>query len=309
MHRTTRTVALLVVLAAGAASISLSQTSVPFAPGEKLQYEVKLGALGTVGKGSMEVLGIEPQQGHPTYHLRMAIKGGVLFAKVDDRLESWMDTQTLATRRIDHRQKEVNFKRNRTIDLYPEQRRWQQVQGNASGELATDLPLDEVAFLYYVRTLDLEVGKTYTFDRYYKASGNPVVLKVLRVETVTVPAGRFETIVVQPTFRTDGLFGQGGEAELYFSADDRRLLVKMRSKVPVVGSLRLELASYTPGQPLAPVSQELSGDNDLTRVVGVVVRDEQDLAQVGPALPVRDRRREIAPRIADELEQGFEIGS
>ena len=96
-----------------------------------------------------------------------------------------------------------------------------------------------------------EVGQTYTFDRYYKNSGNPVTVKVLRKETVTVPAGTFETVVVRPIIKTKGLFGEGGEAEVYFTDDHRRLIVQMKSKVPVIGSLGLQLESYMPGEKLA----------------------------------------------------------
>jgi len=94
------------------------------------------------------------------------------------------------------------------------------------------------------------VGKEYTFNRYFRESGNPVVLRVLRKETVTVPAGTFETVVVRPIIQTRGLFSQGGEAELYFTDDHRRLLVQMRSKVPLVGSISLHLRSITEGRPL-----------------------------------------------------------
>jgi hypothetical protein len=98
------------------------------------------------------------------------------------------------------------------------------------------------------------VGAEYSFDRYFRASGNPVVVRVLRRETIQVPAGTFRTIVVRPLIRTSGLFGQGGEAELYFSDDERRLLVLMTSKVPLIGSLSLHLRSITEGRPLRPLT-------------------------------------------------------
>ncbi|HEU4452815.1 MAG TPA: DUF3108 domain-containing protein, partial [Longimicrobium sp.] len=57
------------------------------------------------------------------------------------------------------------------------------------------------------------------------------------------------TIVVRPIIKTEGLFGEGGEAEVYFTDDSRRLMVQMRSKVPLVGSLSLHMTSYQPGEP------------------------------------------------------------
>lgn len=224
---------------------------VPFGPGEHATYKVSVGLFGGVGEGSMQVVGVDTLDGHPTYELRFDLQGGVLFAKVDDTLRSWLDVSTLAARRFEQRQHEVNFRRHRITDFFPEEGRWERVDKDESGELPTDAPLDDVSFLYFARTLPLEVGETYTFNRYYKEDSNPVILKVLRREEVSVPAGTFNTIVVQPIIKTDGLFGEGGKAEVYFTDDDQRILVQMRSRVPILRHLNLVLESYTPGAPLS----------------------------------------------------------
>lgn len=220
---------------------------VPYGPGEKLGYEVRLGLFGNVGDAYMEVLPLEEVRGRHTYPMVFRLKGGVMFAKVDSRLQSWMDVSALHALRFKQDQKEVNFERHRVTDFHPERGEWSRPDGS-SGPLAAESPLDDVSFLYYVRTLPLEVGKTYTFNRYYKDDGNPVVVKVLRRELIETPAGKFNTLVVQPVIKTDGLFGEGGEALVYFTDDNRRLLVQMKSKVPVIGSLQLKLTSYRPGK-------------------------------------------------------------
>src|SRR5690606_39004879 len=172
--------------------------AVPFGLGERLTYKVTLGMFGGVGNGAMEVLELDTIHGRPTYRLRFTLNGGVLFAKVDDTLQSWLDVSDLISRRFEQNQKEVNYERHRTFDFFPEQGIWKRLENGQTGELATPEPLDDVSFIYFIRTIPLEVGKTYTFDRYYKDSGNPVIVKVLRKETVTVPAGTFETVVVRP---------------------------------------------------------------------------------------------------------------
>jgi hypothetical protein len=62
-----------------------------------------------------------------------------------------------------------------------------------------------------------------------------------------VPAGKFNTIVVQPIIKTRGLFSEGGRAEVYFTDDDRRILVQLKSKVKILKSLDMTLDGYTPG--------------------------------------------------------------
>ncbi|HEX5520152.1 MAG TPA: DUF3108 domain-containing protein [Longimicrobiaceae bacterium] len=249
--------ALLLGAATGAPAMQAPQRSaaaapavatVPFGPGEHAAYQVKLGGI-SVGSGAMRVTGIQHIDGHPTYHTRLEVSGGIPLARVDDTFESWIDVAGLFSRRFHQDQKEVRYQRKRTYHFFPEHRTWLRPGNGETGALPTSKPLDDVSFLYYARTLPLEVGKTYTLHQYFKEDGNPVILKVLRKERITVPAGTFETIVVRPIIKTKGLFSEGGEAEVYFSDDARRILVMMRSKVPLVGSLTLHLRSYTPGQP------------------------------------------------------------
>jgi hypothetical protein len=168
---------------------------------------------------------------------------------VDDTFESWIDVHGLFSRRYHQDQKEVRFERQRKFDFFPERRTFRRTDTGETGTLPTDRPLDEVSFLYYARTLPLRVGETYTLNQYFRDDGNPVVLRVLRRETVRVPAGTFNTIVVQPVIRTRGLFGEGGQAEVFFSDDERRILVQMRSRVRLVGSLSLHLQEYQAGRP------------------------------------------------------------
>lgn len=239
------------VLVAAADLSAQALPRVPFGPGERAEYRVTLGFLGGVGEGSMEVVGIEEVHGYPTYHLRFELDGRVAFAKVDDRLESWMDVQGLFARRIHKDQHEVNYKTDRWYDFFPDSMFYRRMETGDTAELASAEPLDEVSFLYFVRTLPLEVGETYSFERYYKESGNPVTIKVLRRETMVGNDGnQIPVIVVQPIIETSGLFGQGGEAEVYFTDDWRRILVKMTSKVPVIGRLGLTLTGYTAGERL-----------------------------------------------------------
>ena len=222
---------------------------VPFGTGERAEYQVKLGGV-SVGSGAMEILGIETIRGHETYHAQLRVSGGLPLMRVDDRFESWIDVAGLFSRRFKQNQRELSFRRNRTYEFYPEQGTYHRLNTEDRGPLPTSEPLDDVSFLYFARTLPLEVGDRYVLERYFKADGNPVVLEVLRRETIRVPAGTFNTVVVRPTIKTDGLFGEGGEAEVYFTDDSRRLMVQMRSKVPLVGSLSLHMTAYRPGEPL-----------------------------------------------------------
>jgi len=64
---------------------------------------------------------------------------------------------------------------------------------------------------------------------------------VLRRETIRVPAGEFECIVIEPVIRTSGLFGDGGQAEVYLTDDEDRHMVYMLSRVKWLPDIHLSL--------------------------------------------------------------------
>ena len=210
------------------------------AVGERAIYDVELRGRG-VGTGSFEVLGQEEIDGRSTVHASLHVKGGLLFAKVDDRFDSWFDPNGIVSRRFVQNQRELRRTRKRSYDIRPEQGTYHETLSGKVDSLTTAEPLDDVSFLFYVRTLPLRVGDVDTIPRYFK-SGRDVIVRVIGKRKITVPAGTFETIVVQPTItNASGLFGQGGEAEVYFTDDSARTLVMLKSRVPVLGSLALTL--------------------------------------------------------------------
>ena len=120
--------------------------------------------------------------------------------------------------------------------------RWERIDFDRGGDLGSALPLDEIAFIYFIRTLPLEVGKTYTLNRYFKEEGNPVKVTVLRRDQRETEGVGYNTIVVSP--------------EIHFTDDERRIPVYVKSDIPnFPGSLTLHLQSITEGHPLNPVSR------------------------------------------------------
>jgi len=216
---------------------------VPFAVGEKAVYDVKFGIV-HAGTGTMEVKGIEPVRGRDAWNFAFRITGGVPLYRVDDILESWVDTARFVSLRYVQDQEEGRRKRERRYEIFPERAEFQE-QGKAMSPSVTD-PLDDASFLYFVRTLDLEVGKEYSFDRYFKPGSNPVRIRVLRKERIQVPAGRFNAIVIQPIIKTRGIFSEGGRAEVWIADDPTRAVLQLKSKLPF-GSINLYLKSYQPG--------------------------------------------------------------
>lgn len=252
MTNLSRTVAcgtILTLAGAVGAVDARAQMKVPFDVGERLQYEVRFGPV-RVGEGAMEVKGIEQVRGKDVWLTEFRVKGGTFFYKVNDVLRSWIDRDTFNSLRHQQDFEEGGRDRERLYEIYPDRRVFVQIGANGDGADAEQEsvanPLDDGSFLYFIRTVPLEVGKTYEFHRYFRPDRNPVTIRVLRKERVRVPAGEFDAIVIQPIIKTRGIFSEDGRAEIWLSDDHRRIMLQMKSKLSF-GSLNLYLKSYRPG--------------------------------------------------------------
>ena len=232
------------VVATPAATPPRARAVVPFGFGERANYGVKYGPF-SVGRASTEVFRLDTLRGRETWHILFHVRGGIPGFRVDDRMESWMDSETLASLRFRQDMSEGSHERERVFEIYPD--RGEYTEDQKEPQPTVTLPLDDGSFLFFVRTIPLEVGKEYSFDRYFRPDRNPVRIQVLRRETINVPAGSFETIVIRPIIKARGVFSEGGRAEVWLTDDSRRLMVQLKTHMKL-GSLSLFLRSYTPAK-------------------------------------------------------------
>ena len=226
---------------------AVARAAVPFGFGERADYGVKYGPF-SVGRASTEVFRLDTLRGREAWHILFHVRGGVPGFRVDDRMESWMDSGTLASLRFRQDMNEGSHERERVFEIYPD--RGVFTEDQKEPQPTVTLPLDDGSFLFFVRTIPLEVGREYSFDRYFRPDRNPVRIQVLRKERINVPAGTFETIVIRPIIKARGVFSEGGRAEVWLTDDSRRLMVQLKTHMKL-GSLSLFLRSYTPAKPLA----------------------------------------------------------
>ena len=227
----------------GPSPLELALARLPFDNTERLEYQVKYGFLG-VGSAVLEVLGLDAVHGTPAIHVMFTVKGGIRVYRVNDSYESWFDPKSYSTLRAVQNIDEGSYDRERNFEFFPDRKTFKE---NNKPEAATVAePLDEASFLFFLRSIPLEVGQTYEFTRYFRPEKNPVRVVVVRKESVKVPAGQFNTVVVRPVIRTSGIFGEGGRAEIWFTDDSTRTLVQLKSQLKF-GSLNLYLRNRRPG--------------------------------------------------------------
>jgi hypothetical protein len=226
----------------------------PFAVGEKLSYSAKLGML-TLGSGTLEVAAIDTVRGVESYRLRFRLQGKTMFYSLDDMLESWMGTSDLNSRRFVQDFVENDKATKREYDIYPDSGYYRERGRDATSATPAE-PLDDAAFFYFVRLTPLEVGKKYTYDRYFRKDKNPVTIEVLKREKMELPDGsKVQCLILHPTIDTKGLFSKRSETRIWLTDDDRRLPVQIRTKFPF-GTITLRLRDMVlPGTTASAMSR------------------------------------------------------
>jgi len=227
-----------------------------FRSGERLTYVLKW-AIIPAGEAVLEVLPLEHMAGTDAYHFVLTARSNGFidaFYTVRDRIDAWSDaamTRSLVYRKKQH---EGSTRRDITVSFNWDEMTAQYTnKGRARAPIAiTDGTFDPLSIFYWSRSLDSVVGGQ--IQRAVTDGKKHVIgaADVVRQERITVPAGTFDTLLIEPDLsHVGGVFEKSPDAkiQLWISADRRRLPVKLKSKV-IVGSFSGELVSMTGAGPL-----------------------------------------------------------
>lgn len=199
------------------------------------------------GSGTLSVVGIDTVRGRDAYRFRMTFSAGVNFLlyrySTRDTMESWVDTATFHSLRFNQDQRAQGRTRTKRYEIFPERGTYS--DGDQPEEASVAAPLDDISFLYFVRTQPLVIGTTTTFSRYFKPGSNPVTLHVIRRDTIEAAGRKWATIQVQPIIKTSTMFSEGSEAKVWLSDDSARVIVQINTKLKF-GSLTMTLSAFQP---------------------------------------------------------------
>ena len=235
--------------AALAGSLLIATSSVaqapklPFTIGEKLNYRVSVSKMGKVGSGSMWIEGPVDVRGVSTWLLRFDFEAGLGPVKAVDRTSSWLDPERMAAQRYFKHEKHVLAKRDEKVEIFASEGKWVAADG-ASGVSPTTSPLDELSFMYFIRTLPLKDDTTYRFDRHFDPARSPTAVTVIRREVVSTPAGKFQTVLVEMRVRDARRYKGEGLIRINLSDDAMRIPVRIESQMPVIGTAVMTLESF-----------------------------------------------------------------
>lgn len=99
---------------------------------------------------------------------------------------------------------------------------------------------DPLSAFFRIKGMPLEVGKSVYINIFDSKKLWLVEVKVHKKERITVPAGTFDTVMIQPLMKSEGIFDAKGNIYIWLTDDERRIPVKVRSKI-VIGSMTVLL--------------------------------------------------------------------
>jgi hypothetical protein len=213
---------------------------VPWKIGEYFQFSIDWSGLNG-GSALMQVQNMQTVDGHRVWRIVTKAESNSFvskFYKVRDRAESYIDADSLFTRRFEKHLREGSYKKDLSI-------RFDQAGGKAvyEGGKSFDVPArvhDVLSAFYYIRTRPLPEGATVSIPTHDNEKSYDMEVKVLRRERVEVPAGKFDCVVVEPLLKSEGIFKSKGQMLVWLSDDERRIPVQVKSKVPI-GSISVSL--------------------------------------------------------------------
>ena len=217
-----------------------------FGVGERLEFSVKYGML-PAGTAVMEVPGIIDYEGYPCFRIVSTAESNSVvsvFYKVRDSVETIVDYDGIFPRKFHKRLREGGYKADRTT-LFDQRRHLAIADSDTIPTYA--FVQDALSSLYYIRTKDFSPGDEVLIDNHTDKKNYPLKVIVDRKETVDVPAGKFDCLVIEPVMRAEGIFKAKGRIWIWLTDDKYKIPVMMKTEVFFLGSITAQLKKYEPG--------------------------------------------------------------
>jgi hypothetical protein len=241
-----------------------TERACPFCPGEKLTFQIKWSFL-PAGEAVLEILPMTTINGVRAYHFLMTARTYPfidLFYKARDRIDSYTDAE-ITHSILYKKRKKGKSKRDVLVNFD-----WQRLEAQYSnfGEKRKPISIrpgsfDPLSVFYAFRLHELRENAEIQAP---VTDGKRCVVgraRIVKRETIKVAHRTYDTFLAEPHLqRIRGVFEKSKDAkfQIWITADNRRIPVKVKSKV-VVGSFVAELIT---AENLAPdLASEKSGSH------------------------------------------------
>ena len=196
----------------------------PFAVGESLRYDAKLGVL-PAGWVTTTVQGTARDRGDDVFVLSLRAEGGPRGLGGRWAMTSWVGVDEFTSRRFHRSSTVAGRSEAKRFEIVPDSLRYRE-EGSRNDFVTPARPLDELALVYHLRTLPLVPGRAVALNGYFRNGYNTVTVRVTGREPITLGDG---TVVTCLALR---LTAAGSTSEIWLTDDARRLPARARLQLP-----------------------------------------------------------------------------
>ncbi len=246
--------AMAVALAAGTAWADPGLRAKGFEMGERASYRVSWIGI-PVGHVRSWLVGKGTLYGRPVYHIVVTLKTNKfldMFFKVRDRWDTFLDAETLYTLRSDRVVREGNYRADEIMDFDHGLGRARYHSRRNGSTKYYPMPrgiFDAVGACYWFRRAPrLRQGGRIPLVVMYDEKLWPLAVDVEREEEVVLPEiGRVNALRLKPSLRKPKIerlqerLVKQSRVRIWITTDGERVPVRIKSKVPIFGSVDAKL--------------------------------------------------------------------
>ena len=218
-----------------------------FKPGEKLRYRMTYGIF-DAGEAILRVdLSDKKVKGRKLWRVQgtgKTISAFEWFYKVNDRYESYMDSEGMFPWMFVRRINEGGYKLNQDYTFFQHQNKVDNGEGKKFD--TPDLVQDMISAFYYARTFDFSKAKMderFLVNIFMDDELYPTEIKYKGKEVVKIRKGKFLCHKFAPVVQEGRVFTSEEDLTVYISADENKIPVLAKAKLQV-GSMKIHLVEW-----------------------------------------------------------------
>ncbi len=190
-----------------------------------------------VGEATLEY--VETPEGLAIRTHAVSSKFLSIFYKVDDRSETilypdgYPKNSSINIREGRHKKHKVTNFTHKTEDS-PQKIFFHDILKDEKTEHTLDEPAyDPLSGFSSMTKIPMQIGKTEFIKIFDSNKIFDAKINVLKKENIRVPAGRFDSIMINPILKTEGLFLRKGKMYIWLTDDNRKIPIMFKSKVKI----------------------------------------------------------------------------
>lgn len=231
-------------------ALAARQAAVKIHEGEKLKFSVRWLGM-EVGTAEAVVKGIEKVQGRDVYHIVAYARSNSLIDvvyPVRDEHHTYIDKEHFHSLRYEKILSEGRYRADEVM-------KYDQVNHTATYYsrknkskkqifIAKNIQ-DQLSAAYWFRSQPMKVGDTVHIPVEADEKNWDLEVQVLRLDRVEIKGlGQFDAFQIEPLANFQGVFIRRGKIKGWLAANEKRLPLMMKTKIPVLGTVTVVLTGY-----------------------------------------------------------------